>query len=126
VKRVLVVEDDADIGTLIKATVEERLGVTADLVTNGALVSDQLAAARPDLLILDVNIPGMNGLDVFDLVRGGERWEGPVLFLTAVPERALRAFARSGVREIMRKPFDLDELTARVRELLARADQRVG
>src|SRR5438034_3740612 len=70
VKRVLVADDDSDISALIKAMLEERLPVTVDHVTNGALVLDQITATRPDLLILDVSMPGLNGIDVFDLLRG--------------------------------------------------------
>ena len=69
-KRVLVADDDSDMAALIKAMLEERLPVTVDHVTNGALVLDQITATRPDLLILDVSMPGLNGIDVFDLLRG--------------------------------------------------------
>ena len=120
-QRVLIAEDDPDTANAIKATLEERLGVIADHVTNGALVFDQIASLRPDVLILDVSLPGLNGVDVFDLIRGSDRWDGPILFLTATPERARRAFARKGIREIMQKPFELDVLTQRVSDLLARA-----
>ena len=122
-QRVLIAEDDPDTATAIKATLEERLGVIADHVTNGALVFDQIASLRPDVLILDVSLPGLNGVDVFDLIRGSDRWDGPILFLTATPERARRAFARKGIREIMQKPFELDVLTQRVSDLLARAQR---
>lgn len=120
-KRVLIAEDDADTAAAIKATLQEKLGVAVDDVTNGALVFDRIVAFSPDLIILDVTLPGLNGLDVFDLIRGSERWEGPILFLTATPERARRAFARKGTREVMQKPFDLDALAARVSSLLENA-----
>src|ERR1700694_4544523 len=69
VKRVLVAEDDPDTATAIKATLGERLPVTVDHVTNGALVLDQIFATQPDLVILDVSMPGLSGIDVFDLLR---------------------------------------------------------
>ena len=122
VKRVLVADDDSDISALIKAMLEERLPVTVDHVTNGALVLDQITATRPDLLILDVSMPGLNGIDVFDLLRGSApSVDVPVLFLTAVPERAEQAFARFGISDVMAKPFDGDALARRVEILLARA-----
>ena len=121
VKRVLVAEDDPDTATAIKATLEERLPVTVDHVTNGALVLDQILVTRPDLVILDVSMPGLNGIDVFDLLRGSAAaLDIPVLFLTAMPDRAERAFARFGVTDVMAKPFDADALVARVDGLLAR------
>jgi len=122
VKRVLVAEDDPDTATAIKATLEERLPVTVDHVTNGALVLDQISATRPDLVILDVSMPGLNGIDVFDLLRGSAAFiDVPVLFLTAQPDRAEQAFARFGVSDVMAKPFDSDALVRRVDDLLSRA-----
>ena len=121
-KRVLVAEDDPDTATAIKATLEERLPVTVDHVTNGALVLDQISATRPDLVILDVSMPGLNGIDVFDLLRGSAAFiDVPVLFLTAQPDRAEQAFARFGVSDVMAKPFDSDALVRRVDDLLSRA-----
>jgi DNA-binding response OmpR family regulator len=121
VKRVLVAEDDPDTAAAIKATLEERLSITVDHVTNGALVLDQIAATHPDLVILDVSMPGLSGLDVFDLLRGSSSLDVPVLFLTAMPDRAQQAFAPFGIRDVMAKPFDADALVARVDDLLARA-----
>ena len=121
-KRVLVADDDSDMAALIKAMLEERLPVTVDHITNGALVLDQITATRPDLLILDVSMPGLNGIDVFDLLRGSApSVDVPVLFLTAVPERAEQAFARFGISDVMAKPFEGDALVRRVEDLLARA-----
>ena len=121
VKRVLVADDDSDMAALIKAMLEERLSITVDHVANGALVPDQIAATHPDLVILDVSMPGLNGLDVFDLLRGSA---GPVdvrvLFLTATPDRAEQAFAHLGITDVMAKPFDADALVRRVADLLAR------
>ena len=120
-KRVLVADDDSDMAALIKAMLEERLPVTVDHITNGALVLDQITATRPDLLILDVSMPGLNGIDVFDLLRGSApSVDVPVLFLTAMPERAEQAFARFGITDVMAKPFEGDALVRRVEDLLAR------
>ena len=121
-KRVLVAEDDADTAAAIKLTLEESLQITVDHVTNGALVLDQITATHPDLLILDVSMPGLNGIDVFDLLRGSApSVDVPVLFLTATPDRAEQAFARFGISDVMAKPFDGDALARRVDVLLARA-----
>jgi two-component system catabolic regulation response regulator CreB len=108
---------------LIKAMLEERLPVTVDHVTNGALVLDRISATHPDLVILDVSMPGLNGIDVFDLLRGSESTDIPVLFLTASPDRAHQAFARFGVSDVMAKPFDAEALVRQVEALLARVQQ---
>ena len=121
-KRVLVADDDPDTAAAIKVTLEELLSITVDHVTNGALVLDQIAATHPDLLILDVSLPGLNGIDVFDLLRGSApSVDVPVLFLTAMPDLAEQAFARFGISDVMAKPFEGEALARRVEALLARA-----
>jgi putative two-component system response regulator len=124
VKRVLVAEDDADTAAVIKETLEEHLPITVDHVTNGALVVDQISAAHPDLVILDVSMPGLNGIDVFALLRGqASTVDVPVLFLTAAPDRAEGAFAHLGTCDVMAKPFDGDALVRRVEHLLTLAEK---
>jgi DNA-binding response OmpR family regulator len=120
VTRVLVAEDDPDTARLITSVLQERLGIGSEHVSNGALV---LHDRPPDLLILDVALPGLNGIDVFDVLRGDARWANvPVLFLTVTPQRAARTIAAGGKREIMQKPFDVDALVAKVSELLSRSE----
>jgi DNA-binding response OmpR family regulator len=119
VKRVLVAEDEPDITDALRQALTERLDVELDIVANGALVMDSVAALRPDLLILDIALPGLNGLDVFDLLRSDPRLQGlPVLFLTGLPERAETATAATGVHEVLAKPFDVDDLIAHVERLM--------
>ena len=119
-KRVLVAEDDPDIADALRQALTERLDVEIDVVANGALVMDAVTARRPDLFILDIALPGLNGLDVFDLLRSDPRLQGvPVLFLTGLPERAETASAGTGVHEVLAKPFDIDDLVARARRLMA-------
>ena len=119
-KRVLVAEDEPDIADALRQALTERLDVETDVVANGALVMDAVTAHRPDLFILDVALPGLNGLDVFDLLRSDPRLSGlPILFLTGLPERAETASAATGVHEILAKPFDIDDLVARARRLMA-------
>jgi DNA-binding response OmpR family regulator len=118
-KHVLIAEDEPDIVNALRQALADRLDVETDAVANGALVMDSIAARRPDLLILDVALPGLNGLDVFDLLRSDTHWQGvPVLFLTGLPERAETASAATGVHEILAKPFDIDDLIARAGRLL--------
>lgn len=123
-KSVLIAEDDEDTAAVIKAMLEQHLSVDTTTISNGALVLDAIAAHRPDLLILDVNLPGLNGVDVFDLVQANPSFaDVPVLFLTAAPERARRAFTRKGTRDVMRKPFEGQALAKKVAELLGRAEK---
>ena len=118
-RRVLVAEDEPDIADALRQALTERLDVELDIVANGALVMDSVAARRPDLLILDVALPGLNGLDVFDLLRSDPRLQGlPVLFLTGLPERAETASRATGVHEVLAKPFDVDDLIAHADRLM--------
>lgn len=118
-RHVLIAEDEPDIVDALRQALSDRLDIDADAVANGALVMDSIAARRPDLLILDVQLPGLNGLDVFDLVRSDPLWRGlPVLFLTGLPERAETANATTGVHEVLAKPFDIDDLIARAERLI--------
>jgi DNA-binding response OmpR family regulator len=127
VKYVLIAEDDPDIAELLRQVLSDRLDVSTETVANGALVMDSLAARRPDLLILDIELPGLSGLDVFDLVRNDRLWHGvPILFLTALPEKASTANASTGVHEVMAKPFDIDALLAMADRLMAGARPEVA
>lgn len=126
-KRVLIAEDDADLADVLRQALTERLDVETDAVANGALVMDSVAARRPDLLILDVALPGLSGLDVFDLLRSDVHWQGvPVLFLTALPEAAATANAAIGVHEVLSKPFDIEDLIARAGRLIGDPTDRVA
>jgi DNA-binding response OmpR family regulator len=119
VKYVLIAEDDPAVAELITEAVCDNLYIACHVVPNGALVPDAVAARRPDLLILDVSLPGLSGLDVFDLVRSDRRYEGvPVLFITGAPERAATAYSATGTHRVMAKPFDVDELVAVVDEMV--------
>ena len=118
-KRVLVAEDEPDVADALRQALTERLDVATDVIANGALVMDAVTACRPDLLILDVALPGLNGLDVFDLLRSDPRLVGvPVLFLTGLPERAETASAATGVHEVLAKPFDVNDLIVRAARLM--------
>ena len=117
VKYVLIAEDDPDIAQLLSAEIGERLYVATHVVANGALVPEALAARRPDLLILDLGLPGLSGQDVFDLVRSDPQWQGvPVLFITATPDRLDPNTLTE--HRVIAKPFDADELVRAVDEIV--------
>jgi len=121
-KHVLIAEDDPDLADVLAEVIGEHTGLATHVLANGALVPDAIAASRPALLILDVSLPGLSGLDVFDLVRSDPHYHGlPVLFLTGSPEKAAGAFSPSGEHRVMAKPFDLDELVSVVDQMIDRA-----
>jgi DNA-binding response OmpR family regulator len=126
-KYILIAEDDPDVAQLISLCIGDHLSsVTTHVIPNGALVPDAISARLPDLLILDVALPGLSGVDVFELVRGDPRSQGvPVLFLTGSPDAAagVTLSPGAGLHRVMAKPFDIDELVALVDRMV---DGHVG
>ena len=120
--RVLVVEDDADIAALI-AHFLDRGGYASDVVNDGGRALAQALSAPPDLVILDVMLPGLNGLDVCKALRADNRTAAlPIIMLTARGEESERiAGLDIGADDYIVKPFSPGELMARVRALLRRS-----
>jgi len=119
VARVLVVEDDEAIyAPLVRAL--DREGHDVDHVTSGEAALDRLAAGGADLVVLDVGLPGMDGIAVCRRVR--ERFGGlPVLMLTARTSELDEVLGLdAGADDYVTKPFTLAVLGARVRALLRR------
>lgn len=114
--RVLLVEDDKALQqTLQRALL--RLGWQVSVCGDGALALAQWKAERPDVVLLDLNLPQVDGLDVLSQARA-QGLDTPVIILTArgtIGDRVLGLNA--GADDYLPKPFDLDELEARVRAL---------
>ena len=117
---VLLAEDDRAVRTsLARALTLE--GYSVDVVTNGAQALEWMADHQPDLVLLDVSMPLVDGLTVCRVVRA-EHNRVPILMLTARTETSDRvAGLDAGADDYLPKPFDLDELFARMRALLRRA-----
>jgi two-component system phosphate regulon response regulator PhoB len=121
--KVLVVEDDADIAELVVFNLE-RQGWECALVHHGTEGWEQIQCQRPDLVILDVMLPGMDGMQIFREMKQNEMTRGiPVIFLTARGELDDRLEGLSmGADDYVTKPFSPKELVLRVRNVLARAN----
>jgi two-component system alkaline phosphatase synthesis response regulator PhoP len=118
--RVLIVEDDPDLGFGLRTTLEIE-GYTADVAADGLQGLQRAREDRPDLVILDLMLPGMDGYRVLRTLRA-EGNRVPVLILTARGEEADKVLGfRSGADDYVTKPFGLLELLARVEALLRRA-----
>jgi DNA-binding response OmpR family regulator len=126
VSRVLVVEDDPDIAQLV-ARYLEKSGFSVELLTNGRDALAAIAAHAPDLLVLDLMLPQVDGLEICRVVRGNAATAGmPIIMLTARAEESDRIVGLEiGADDYLGKPFSPNELVARVRALLRRA-QRIA
>ena len=119
--RVLVVEDDKDIAELI-AHYLQRAGHTVEIAASGTLGLRRVKDAPPDLLLLDLMLPGMDGLLVCQTLRSDPATAAiPIIMLTARGEEAERITGLElGADDYVTKPFSPRELTARVAALLRR------
>jgi DNA-binding response OmpR family regulator len=116
---IVVAEDDADIALMLEEALRAYGVAEPIVVSNGALVIDALISSGARLLLLDVQMPGASGIDVYDVVRNHPALAGiAVLFVTANPEIARETMRGNAPREVIAKPFDIALLIERVRELL--------
>ncbi len=118
--KILIVEDDPATLLGLKENLAYEGHAVMD-VPRGDEALDKLAAAKPDLLILDVMLPGLNGFEVCRRVRKEDR-RLPILMLTARSDEVDKVMGLDlGADDYLTKPFSLSELLARVRALLRRA-----
>ncbi|OGC50411.1 DNA-binding response regulator [candidate division WWE3 bacterium RIFCSPHIGHO2_01_FULL_40_23] len=117
--RVLIVEDEHKIAQAIKKGLEQET-FSVDLAYNGNDAYDLAAAESYDAIILDLMLPGMNGLEVCKKLRE-EKNHTPILMLTAKSELEDKiAGLNTGADDYLTKPFAFEELLARLRALLRR------
>lgn len=117
-ERILIIEDDEAIVRVLRRSLAYD-GYTVDVALDGETGLQIARDAHPDLVILDWMLPGMDGLEVCQRLRAGGNV--PVLMLTAKDTTASRVQGLdAGADDYMVKPFELEELSARVRALLRR------
>jgi two-component system KDP operon response regulator KdpE len=110
---VLLVEDDASLTRVLASAMSTR-GYRFDSVSTGAAALERIASTRPDLVVLDLGLPDLDGIDLCREVR---RWfQNPIIVLSADGDEARKIAALDeGADDYVTKPFSTDELFARLR-----------
>jgi DNA-binding response OmpR family regulator len=124
VTRILIVEDDHDIAELV-ARYLRKAGFSAETLSSGADAITAIRERPPDLLVLDVMLPHVDGLEICRFVRADRQTASmPIIMLTARGEEAERIVGLEiGADDYVPKPFSPKELVARIRALLRRAQR---
>jgi signal transduction histidine kinase/CheY-like chemotaxis protein len=120
-RKALLVEDQVEVRLQIAATLEE-IGCEVVEAEDGSEGLRILESDAPlDLLITDVGLPGLGGRQLAEAARAGRRRDLPILFITGYASKSLESLHPSPHVEVLRKPFTLDELAAKVEEMLKAA-----
>ncbi len=121
IKKIVVVDDEAKITKMISDYLE-ALGYVVTTAANGTDALQLLQSENPDCIILDVMMPGIDGMDVVRRIR--ETSPVPIILLTAKAQEADKLMGLEiGADDYIVKPFSLKELAARIRALIRRADR---
>jgi two-component system alkaline phosphatase synthesis response regulator PhoP len=117
-RRILIVEDNAGLASVLSDNLSLE-GFEVQTVDEGNLAIAKAREFAPDLIILDVMLPGKSGFELCGLLRQGRRT--PIIMLTARSQKADRILGlKLGADDYVTKPFDLEELLARVHAVLRR------
>jgi two-component system alkaline phosphatase synthesis response regulator PhoP len=118
-KRILAVDDESDVLLVVKAGLENE-GFQVLTASNGIDALDVAREERPDLIVLDVMMPKMNGFEVLRELKAGEATATiPVVMLTGLSDsQKIRQAILSGTDYYVVKPFDFDDLVMKIRTAL--------
>jgi DNA-binding response OmpR family regulator len=113
-RTIFVAEDNPALRKGLNLALQAR-GYSVRAASDGQEVLSLLEEERPDLLLLDVMMPGMSGLEVLRRIRADERWSDlPVLLVTAAAGAEIRAGCTDAMPDVIPKPFRLGELLRRI------------
>ena len=121
-KKILIVEDDKDISIELKALLENS-GYEASILTDFKNASDEILRNEPDLVLLDINIPYMNGEMLLRDLR--QKTDVPVIMVTSRDSEADEVLSMSyGADDYITKPFNILEVKARIKAIMRRVSKR--
>jgi CheY-like chemotaxis protein len=122
--RILYVEDAPEIQAIVKLALEKVGGFTVELCSSGAEALERAPAFQPDLIIVDVMMPGMDGMTTLAKLRGIPTVaDVPVVFMTAkVMPSEVRRYREAGALDVIAKPFDPMKLADKVKAIWTARD----
>jgi two-component system response regulator MtrA len=119
---ILIIDDDLELTALVR-TMLSKDGYEVEIANDGQSGLEKLEQLQPDLILLDIMMPGMDGWAVCQQIR--ERSDSPIIFLSALgAERDIVRGLKSGADDYVPKPFRRDELLARIEAVLRRTISR--
>lgn len=116
---VLVIDDEEEARFILRLSLERIGGMTVSEAASGEEGLSHATLACPDVILLDVNMPGLDGMDTFRALRANVGFDVPIVFLTGQARGDVDHLARLGPTGILRKPFNPLTLARELRELLA-------
>ena len=121
-KKIIIVEDNRDISELVNLHLSD-IGIEVDTYYDGIDGWNSIKQTQYDLIILDIMLPGMNGLEICKKIRSTSKTYTPILMLTSRSAEMDRVLGlESGADDYLTKPFSLMEMVARVKALIRRHD----
>lgn len=116
--RILIVDDHPTMREAMRLVLADE-GFTVDEAADGARALDMVASDRPDLVLLDLNIPGISGQDLLEALKASRVTSGiPVVVVTAEEEEGRRAALQAGAEDYLTKPFSPRALVLTVEQVL--------
>jgi DNA-binding response OmpR family regulator len=119
---ILVVEDDEVAADLIRVILNDEVGWGATVVHDAAAARAVFQHVRIEILVLDVNLPGISGIELLDLLRKDPHWdEPPIILMSANPGQpaVVDALRKGAVTTFLTKPFDVDQLVGEIKAAVA-------
>jgi DNA-binding response OmpR family regulator len=120
VKTVFIVEDDQAIGELLVEAIQQETPYQAVLASDGFQALKMLQKVKPDVLILDYALPGMNGLEFYDAIHELKALEYPPVLVVSAEAARIQKEVKARQLSQLKKPFDLTDLLEAIERLFSR------